>query len=144
MLNINYEAKFLEIQNLIKQWEKRYISVLGRITVVKTLLLSKLTHLFISLPKPNINLLNQLEKTLYQFVWGGSTDRISRNQLIQDYEDGGLRMPRVPTFIKSLKLTWFRRLFTTESSWKNLFSVIVIQIIQNFFNLEMIFTVIWP
>ena len=41
--------------------------------------------------------------------------------MIKDYKDGGCRMVHLDSFIKSLKLTWMRRIFSSESSWKYLF-----------------------
>ena len=89
---------------------------------VKSLLLSKFTHLFTSLPKPSLQWIQQLKKTLYKFIWGNKIEKISRKTLTLDFENGGLRMTNIETFIKSLKLTWFRRLFITNSSWINIFS----------------------
>ena len=85
-------------------------TVLGKITVVKTILLSKLTHL-ISLPSPNKVYIKALETMLYNYIWGSKTDRISRNQLTKDYKEWGCRMVHINTFIKSLKFPWIRRIF---------------------------------
>ena len=41
---------------------KTYLTTLGKITVIKSLLLQKLTHLFIALPKPNDNTIHKIEK----------------------------------------------------------------------------------
>ena len=41
--------------------------------------------------------------------------------MIQDYEHGGCRMIQIESFIKSLKLTWVRRIIKSESQWKNIF-----------------------
>ena len=75
-------------------WNKRNLTVLGKITVVKTILLSKLTHLLIpvSLPSPNKVYIKALETMLYNHIWGSKTDRISRNQITKDYKEGGCRM----------------------------------------------------
>ena len=43
---LNFLPKLIDIQKNITQWTKRNLSVLGKITVVKTILISKLTHLF--------------------------------------------------------------------------------------------------
>lgn len=83
---------------------------------MKSLLLSKFTHFFISLPKPNSQWIQQFEKMLYNFIWGNKIDKISRKTLQLNYEKGGCRMTNVEIFIKSLKLTWIRRLLTTNSS----------------------------
>ena len=37
-------------------------------------------------------------------------DRISRNNMIRNESEGGLRMIKIRTFIKALKITWLCRL----------------------------------
>ena len=53
MLDSNYEKKICEIKNLINIWEKRYLTPIGKVTVVKTFILAKLNHLFLGLPNPS-------------------------------------------------------------------------------------------
>lgn len=124
MEQLNFDNKLKLVQKDINHWSKRNISTLGKITVVKSLLLSKFTHLFISLPKPSSQWIQQFEKTLYNFIWENKIDKISRKTLQLNYEKGGCRMTNVEIFIKSLKLTWIRRLLTTNSSWIGIFSEI--------------------
>jgi hypothetical protein len=50
---INFEDKILEMKQLIKQWSRRNLTVIGRITVVETLILPLFNHLFLSLPNPS-------------------------------------------------------------------------------------------
>ena len=52
MVNINYKDKIANITKVIKQWRRRYLTPLGKITVIKSLPLAKLNHLFIALQKP--------------------------------------------------------------------------------------------
>ena len=119
---LNFTDRLNDIQNSILMWNKRNLTVLGKITVVKTILLSKLTHLLISLPSPNKEYIKALETMLYNYIWGSKTDRISRNQITKDYKEGGCRMVHIDIFIKSLKLSWIRRIFYSDASWKTLFS----------------------
>ena len=119
---LNFNKKLLDIEKEITHWNKRNITPYGKITVIKSLLMSKITHLFIALPKPNKEWLKSLERTFFRFVWNNKTDRISRKTLILDYEDGGLRVPHLDTVVKSLKLTWIRRLFQTDSTWSRVFN----------------------
>ena len=122
MEDLNYLPKLKEINNLIKSWSRRMLSTNGRITVVKTILLPRIVHLFISLPNPRENLIRELEKLLFSYIWNRKNDRIARKTIIQDYKHGGLRMVCVRSFIKSLKVTWIRRiLHAAESiSWYRL------------------------
>ena len=49
---INFKEKIQKIRSLIKLWNRRYLTPLGKITVIKRLLLPILNHLFISIPNP--------------------------------------------------------------------------------------------
>ena len=84
MIHLNYTDKILEISKLIKQWSKRKLTVMGRITVIKSLAISKIVHLLLSIPNPDVNMMKKLNVMFYKYIWNGSTDRIARNSLIQD------------------------------------------------------------
>ncbi len=117
---INYDSKLGELTKLISTWSKRQLSPLGKIVVIKSIILPKLTHLFVSLPKPSPVWLKKLEKMLFHFIWNHN-DRIARAQLIQDYSLGGLRMVHIESFIKSMKLSWIQRfLCNSNTAWANL------------------------
>ena len=123
--DLNFGGKLVQIEKEIHSWNKRKLSPLGKITVIKSLLLPKLTHLFITLPKPSETWISNLEKTLFRFIWHGKPDKISRKLLQQDFHLGGCRMTHINSFIKSLKLTWFRRLINeTGNTLKSIFNFI--------------------
>ena len=48
----NIEDTTHKINSLINLWSKRRLTLPGKITVIKSLILSKLTHLFLALPNP--------------------------------------------------------------------------------------------
>ena len=96
---------------------------MGKITIVKSILLSKLTHLFSVLPKPSAQWIKKLEQLLFKFIWNKKPDKISRKTLQLDFEYGGCRMTNLEIFIKSLKLTWLRRMLISESKWTRLFTI---------------------
>ncbi len=122
MVHVNYDEVMTSIRNLIYNWSRRNITVLGRITIVKTLILSKLTYLILTLPDPSQQFIKNLIQMLYDFIWKG-VDKVARNEMIQDYSSGGLRMVDVQSYIYALKATWIRRILKTEgtSQWINLF-----------------------
>jgi hypothetical protein len=69
MIKTNFENKIVAIQNLLKDWERRNLTPIGRITVIKSLALSKLVHLFTSLPNPSKNIVDKLNKIFFNFLW---------------------------------------------------------------------------
>ena len=104
MVNLNYTKVISAIKSLIEQWSKRNLTVLGRVTVTKSLLLSKLTFLILTLPNPPSNVIKELDCMFYNFIWKGN-DRVSRNQMIQGYCHGGVKMIDMHSYIKALKVT---------------------------------------
>ena len=38
IIKVNYDEKLIQVKNIIKQWSRRNLTVIGRITVVKPLL----------------------------------------------------------------------------------------------------------
>ena len=63
MVDLNFELVASEIETIVNRWKNRYLTPLGKITVIKTLLLPKLTHLFMSIPSPNADFILKINKT---------------------------------------------------------------------------------
>ena len=49
---IKFENKLFEMKQIINRWMKRVITPLGRIAIIKILLISKLNYIFLTLPYP--------------------------------------------------------------------------------------------
>ena len=124
ILNINYKEKLHLIKQVINTWDKRYLTPMGRITVVKTFILSKLNHLFLALPSPDHQFQKTFEDLCFKFIWSNKPDKINRKTLMLEKQIGGLKMVNLKKFEKSLKTTWFRRLLRqTDTPWVKLFQV---------------------
>ncbi|MCG7892737.1 MAG: reverse transcriptase domain-containing protein, partial [Candidatus Thiodiazotropha endolucinida] len=107
--DLNYHEVLNKAENICKQWAKRKLTLIGRITVIKSLLLAKFTHLFLALPNPPGELIKQIEKMFYKFLWNNGPDRIKRSVIVKNIREGGLRMINISYFIKALKISWLRR-----------------------------------
>ena len=92
---INYNTNFDEVKKLLKLWSLRTITPPGRVAILKSLILSKLIHLWILLPDPPDNFVKDLQKICFQFVWNGKQDRITRKTTIKDVKCGGLNIPDI-------------------------------------------------
>ena len=100
-------------------WKRRYLTPLGKITVIKSLLVPTLNHLFISIPNPNNQTIKELNNIFLEFVWEGPA-KIKYNIIIKQYCDGGLKMINLKAFMNSMKLTWLRRMVTSNSPWQEI------------------------
>ena len=129
---INYTEKLSEVERLFRIWVKRNITPLGRIAILKSLILSKLVYLWMLLPNPPDNVISRLQLICYQFVWKKKNDKINRKTATKDVGNGGLVIPDLNMQIRALKLSWIRRLGNTDHKWKN----ICVQLHPHLNNLE--------
>ena len=108
-------------ENTLNKWYKRHLTLFGRIVVLKSLIISKFVHLFISLPNPPTELIKQIQTMSFKFIWNKGPDRIKRAEIIRTVNLGGLGMADIKTFILSLKISWMRRLILCNTdSWNSL------------------------
>ena len=111
IIKLNYDKKLVKIKNLLSDWKRRILTPIGKISVIKTLIISQLNHLFLSLPNPSEFFLRNLNDILFKFIWNEKIDKIKRNIMTNDYYHCDLKMLDLHSFMMSLKSTWVRRLF---------------------------------
>ena len=119
IMDNNIRLKMAQMRNIMKNWSKRNLTPLGRITVLKTLVLPQITHLLMTLPPSQTDLISNLEKLFFKFIWKGKPDKIKRSLAYNKINDGGMNMISIEAFQQALVLTWLRRLFNeNKSAWK--------------------------
>ena len=115
MIDLNFKKKIKEITGVLKSWQHRKLSLLGKITVIKTLALSKLVHLFTSLPNLPPFMLEKLNKMFFSFIWDGKPEKIKRNTLIADYLEGGLNVTHLESLTLYLKVNWAKKFLLDQT-----------------------------
>ena len=118
MMEENYEVKLQQLEKVVKQWEKRSLTPLGKITVIKTFMISAFNHLFIMLPNPDKNIIDYMNKIIFSFLWNKKPSKLKQTTVIKQYGEGGLKMINIRAFMEALKLTWVRRLLTVDCKWQ--------------------------
>ena len=86
----NFDFIFKSIQEMLNMWKWRGLTLIGKIEIIKSLIIPK----FLSkaaLISVTDDLVKEINKLIYRFIWMG-TDKIKRCALINDIEDGGLKM----------------------------------------------------
>ena len=109
MLKVNYEEKITKFKASLGCWELRRLSLLGKITVLKSLIVSQLMHILSPLPT-NQCAIGEVNTLFFKFLWDGKGDKIKRDIMISDYEDGGLKMIDIRLFTQALKLSWVKKI----------------------------------
>ena len=101
----NFDKKINNIQNLLNLWSQRDLSLYGRITIAKTLGLSKIVFASCCLHTPQY-VAASVSKMVHDFVWNNKPAKIKRNTLIGSKDRGGLDLPDYESISKSLKIGW--------------------------------------
>ena len=114
----NYTEKIKLLEKTATQWQCRMLSPLGKVTVIKTMLIPTYYHLFIALPNPSESIVNEINNILFTFLWNKKT-KLKTLICAKLYSAGGLKMMNIKAFIDALKLTWLRRLITYDSKWQH-------------------------
>ena len=90
------------------------------IMISKTLILSQITHLFaMTFTQPSVS--EQLDKSIFNFLWKGKPPRIKRETIIAPIEDGGLWMPDIHAFHQAQKTIHIKNLVLENAKSLNLF-----------------------
>ena len=123
MIELNYNKYIQQTIDTINHWNKRYLTPLGKITVIKTFILSRFTHLFTSLPIPPEHFIKKLTQLIISFLWNNKPSKIKQTRMEQDLILGGLKLTNIKSFILSLQITWIRRLIQNKyTPWSQLFN----------------------
>lgn len=80
---LNYDKKLIKLKSLIKIWKRRSLTPIGKIHIIKSLLISQFNHLFISLPNPDDKFVKKLNSLIYDFLWNGKPDKIKMEVIIK-------------------------------------------------------------
>ena len=108
----------VKIQNILKLWKLRNLTIEGRIVVFKSLAISKLIHLALvtEIPTSTINLLTKIEM---EFIWKGNYPKIKNSTLCNDYEHGRLKNVDIFSKIARLQCSWMKSLLDNNlHQWK--------------------------
>ena len=101
----NFSQKLDDMKKLVNIWSSRGLTIYGKVTIIKTLLVPKVVYTFSLLPEHIIKELNHL---IYTFLKKGK-DKVIRAFAINKYEGGGIKMVDAESMIKSLRLSWLKK-----------------------------------
>lgn len=114
---MNWDNKVEKIIKIVNKWKKRKLTMIGRIQIVKSLLIPQLTYLIAVLSVPQ-NVVKKIESILYDFIWDGN-DKIKRRTMCRVYNAGGLNTLDLSSYILSIHVSWVKKLKdNVEDQWK--------------------------
>ncbi len=116
MTATNFEKINMKIDNLIRFWDRFFLSLPGKITIYKSFLIPQINYIA-TVMTPNQNTLLGLKKKMEQFLTKGFS--LARSKMYAPVTEGGLGLFRLCDFIASLRCSWFKRSYNNiNDNWK--------------------------
>ena len=97
------------MERLFESWKKRKLTIFGKTCVINSLAISKLINVGSVLPIPEDSLIKKIKSSIFNFIWD-KRDRIKRDTIIGNVEDGGIGLVDVELKLKDIKASWTKRL----------------------------------
>ncbi len=110
----NIDEAMRKMENNFKEWNRRDVSLLGRVLVVKAHGLSMIQYLANCSEIPEWAR-KKFRKAIYQFIWKG-IDKVSRICASKRIENGGINMPQIDNVFDAAACQWIRRRRLTKDS----------------------------
>ena len=116
---------------MINIWQKRNLTLIGKIILIKSLFISKFIHILLSLASPNETLFVKIDTLFDKFLWNGKPPKFRKQILEKLVSEGGLNYPNIRHIDATMKISWFNRLYTTCEGWAS---------IPYFYKIDLIYT----
>ena len=125
----NIEPKIAQLERICSLWEKRHLTLMGKITLLKSFGISQFIYIMQSI-SINQDYMNKINRILFKFIWNTKvnnpnrvTEKVKRTVLCSKYEEGGLNMIDIFKMQESFLLKWAERLLNCDikhSSWMSI------------------------
>jgi hypothetical protein len=121
----NWENKIKIMERLVKVWDRRDLSIMGKIQIAKTFLLSQFIYIMQSIGIPD-NALATINTIMYKFIWQRkysnkrAFEKVKRAVLCKDYYEGGLNVIDAFDLQNSFFLSWITQLNTDCGNWRSI------------------------
>jgi hypothetical protein len=116
----NIKQKFEKIENIIKIWKTRHLTLKGKVTIANSLLISQMLYIASIMYIPEWATI-KYQQIISQFIWDNKPPKIKYQTLIAPIEKGGLNLQDLKTKIEANKLTWIKNMVQQEHKkpWKS-------------------------
>ena len=113
-----FSEHILKIESILKLGRMRQLTLEGRITVFKSLAISKVVHVLL-ITKLHHNNFDLMYKIQRNFIWQGKKAKIKHSTLCNRYENGGLKNFDLRNKITSIQCSRAKKLFEDDfHDWK--------------------------
>ena len=110
----NYRRYVIKTEKLLRLWRMRQLKIESKISIFKTLALSRVVHVA-SMKVKDVpsSTIPQLEKIQKLFTWKNGNHKLKHATLCNEYEPEGLKDVDIFSKILSLQFSWIKDYITT-------------------------------
>ena len=116
-MHVNYEKAIESVRREINSWKFCFLTIFGKVTVIKTMCIPKLNHIAVVVPSPSCTHVRALENELKQFISRNNPSVVDDKTRKMTVKEGGFGVPNVNVFWKAIRMSWLRRSIESESTW---------------------------
>ena len=113
--NLNWWPKLDNTEKILSCWKRRHLTLFGKITIIKSLIVPKIFYPLYFLDAPSEYIRN-CEIIFYKFIWG-KQDLIKRKTLIASISEGGLKMMDIASQISTCRARWIHKIINSSVDW---------------------------
>lgn len=114
----NYQEILSKLQHIINVWDKRSLSVMGKITLINTLMCSIMVYKALMTLTPLNEFYDKFKKSILSFLWGEKNPhRLRYTKLILSKWNGGLGLIDIKTKNDALKASWIPRILKANNQF---------------------------
>lgn len=122
-LDLNWNCRIANIKQQILSWERRNLGLLGKICVIKSMLLSQFIHIMQAICIPQ-KVLKEINTILYRFLWRKKDcnrkafEKVKRVVVNSDIDKGGINMVDVEIMQESFLCQWLKKFSMSNGNAK--------------------------
>ena len=108
-MRTNYDVFLQRAESVLKLWAYRDLSIIGKIQIINSLVVSLFNYRLNVLPTPQPAYFTMFEKMIKEFIWNKKREKISIESLYGLKLQGGLGLVNIQNRDKALKLQWIKK-----------------------------------
>ena len=98
----------------MNSWNKRGLSLMGKIFIINVVMISLFTYKMQVLPLLPLKYVNEIEILLKKYIWDGKRAKLTLGLIKSNKSDGGLSMIDLAIKDMSLKIQWVLMILNDE------------------------------
>lgn len=105
----------LKIESTLQNWSNIGLSLLGKVNILKMMIVPQLNYILCLLPMSlPLLLIKRFNAVVAAFLWGGKRPRLNRIKIYSAKEDGGLNLPRMDWYHYAFSLKQLAKIHITD------------------------------